>query len=235
MAKQTKGFRLQFKFWLDAEKADELELAETIEELKSERSFARTVRDGIRLIVALREKDVSVLHELFPWTADTVDTPKKPSDSGQGGSELKALRNEIANLRQSMLQAPTQPIIDITGDRPVAKSLNPADSNLDALLGGLDVKTASSSEDNKSNWNFAISSALAVFGNADSLPLEVIEYGLRTKRLQPHHVNNSKPSPRQKKQDKPTGNAKQIAGSDVAFMPPSIDDDYLDSFQISTG
>src|SRR5690606_30743823 len=64
---KRKNFRLRFTFWLDMTKPDEENIAETIDHLKAERSFVRTVRDGIRLICDLRAGRLDVLFELFPW------------------------------------------------------------------------------------------------------------------------------------------------------------------------
>ena len=58
--------RYQFCFWLDCDKDDELLIAEEIDTLKQERSFSKTIRDGIRLISDLRRGNVDVLLELFP-------------------------------------------------------------------------------------------------------------------------------------------------------------------------
>ena len=61
---------MKFTFWLDATKADEDELIDQIEILKQQRLFAKTIRDGIRLICDLRAGQVDVLFELFPWVED---------------------------------------------------------------------------------------------------------------------------------------------------------------------
>ena len=63
-------YRLRFVFWLDMLRSDELKLADKIELLKNERLFAKTIRDGIRLVVDLREGRVDVLRELFPWVLE---------------------------------------------------------------------------------------------------------------------------------------------------------------------
>lgn len=62
-----KSHRLMFRFWLDMFKPEEEELADTIELLKNERSFSKTIRDGIKLITNLRQGKLDVLFELFPW------------------------------------------------------------------------------------------------------------------------------------------------------------------------
>ncbi len=58
--------RYRFNFWLNSKNPDELQIAEEIENLKRIRLFAKTIRDGIRLICDLRRGSVAVLLELFP-------------------------------------------------------------------------------------------------------------------------------------------------------------------------
>jgi hypothetical protein len=65
-------FRLRFHFWLDMNKPEEAALAETIGELKSCRSFAQAVRQGIRLVVSLAQGDISVLELLFPQVVEGI-------------------------------------------------------------------------------------------------------------------------------------------------------------------
>ena len=62
-----KSRRLMFRFWLDIFKPEEAKIVDTIEDLKSDRSFTQTIRDGIRLICDLRDGKLDVLFELFPW------------------------------------------------------------------------------------------------------------------------------------------------------------------------
>ncbi len=59
--------RYRFSFWLDANKDDELLLAEEIDLLKRQRTYTSTIRNGIRLISDLRAGRLDVLFELFPW------------------------------------------------------------------------------------------------------------------------------------------------------------------------
>ena len=72
----TKRFRLRFTFWLDLQKADEAELAETIDALKQDRTFASTIRDGIRLIATCAPGGLDVLLRAVPV--------------GQGGASARA-------------------------------------------------------------------------------------------------------------------------------------------------
>lgn len=88
--------RIGYTFWLDLKKPQEEKLSDVIELLKNKRSFASTIRDGLRLIHDLREGRVDVLHELFPWTKIAMQSPAPPS----GNDDLK---KEIAFLTQLIL------------------------------------------------------------------------------------------------------------------------------------
>jgi hypothetical protein len=49
------------------EKDDEEQIADQIELLKNERLFTATIRQGIQLITSLRDGNLDVLFEFFPW------------------------------------------------------------------------------------------------------------------------------------------------------------------------
>lgn len=87
--------RLQYRFWLNADKDDELLLTAEIDRLKAERSFVGTIRDGIRLIIDLRQKRVGVLFELFPWIKSELPTPPEP--------DKDKLMREIEMMKQLLL------------------------------------------------------------------------------------------------------------------------------------
>ncbi|MBW1927483.1 MAG: hypothetical protein JRI35_09935 [Deltaproteobacteria bacterium] len=89
----TRRFRLKFTFWLDVSKSDEYELAEQVEELKEQRLFSQTIRDGIRLICDLRAGRTDILLALFPWIA---------SEFAPGVGEAE-LYQEIESLRELIL------------------------------------------------------------------------------------------------------------------------------------
>jgi hypothetical protein len=92
-------YRLRFTFWLDMLKPEELEIADQIEHLKNERSFANTIRDGIRLICDLRQGRVDVLFELFPWIKSEFIAVQPQETAGE-----KALKEQLKRLEKLMLQ-----------------------------------------------------------------------------------------------------------------------------------
>ncbi|MBZ0320110.1 MAG: hypothetical protein K8L91_27100 [Anaerolineae bacterium] len=67
--------RQQYLFWLDMNQPDDVALADKIAELKAQRKFAKTIRDGIRLIEDLRAGRLDVLLALFPWVTDHLKSP----------------------------------------------------------------------------------------------------------------------------------------------------------------
>jgi hypothetical protein len=76
-----KQFRKRVTFWLDFAKREEDSLGELIETLKEERKFAKTVRDGIRLICDLRAGKLDLLLELFPWVKTKLLTELEPHEN----------------------------------------------------------------------------------------------------------------------------------------------------------
>lgn len=64
--------RVQYRFWLDAMKDPEFEVAQEILLLKERRKFQTTIKNGLRLMIDLRAGRIDVLLELFPWVKDEV-------------------------------------------------------------------------------------------------------------------------------------------------------------------
>ena len=130
----TQRFRLRFTFWLDLHKAGEAELAETIDGLKHERSFASTIRDGIRLVCDLRAGRVDVLCELFPWVQEAlqpVSTAPVDARLQEQIARLEALLIAQGNVPiQSSNDAPSRsarksakPIVEVTASKASAETV----------------------------------------------------------------------------------------------------------------
>lgn len=100
-------YRLRFTFWLDMIKPDETVLADQIEQLKNERSFVRTIRDGIRLILDLRSGRTEVLFELFPWLKNDLSQPVTTIISTAPDT---GLHHQLERLEQLILQQGAVPI-----------------------------------------------------------------------------------------------------------------------------
>ena len=66
-SRPTSPHRIRFNFWLNMDKDEEEKIADQIEILKNQRQFTATIRDGIQLIMSLRNGNLDVLFDLFPW------------------------------------------------------------------------------------------------------------------------------------------------------------------------
>ena len=60
-------------FWLRKDKPDEAYLLDLVYYLKSKREFVRTIRDGLRLVYALRQREWDILFDMFPEFEADVD------------------------------------------------------------------------------------------------------------------------------------------------------------------
>lgn len=80
MKQGRKSFRLKFTFWLDDMRPDESDLITYIEELKAQRKFVTTIKQGLRLMRDLREGGVDVLFELFPHLKSRLAGPSDNSE-----------------------------------------------------------------------------------------------------------------------------------------------------------
>lgn len=101
--------RKEFKFWLYHDIAEDVKLMEYIAYLYASRQFARTIRNGLRLMWTLGQGDLSVLFELFPGIKSSLNSQYR-----EDIDELKRLIKENCN-------SSAQPILD----RPAIKTLLP--------------------------------------------------------------------------------------------------------------
>jgi hypothetical protein len=83
------------KFWLDMKHIDQQWIAEVVAELRKRRQLARTIREGIALVVTLRQGDLSVLDDLFPFVRETTRTPSPT----QASEQFNAILHELNELK----------------------------------------------------------------------------------------------------------------------------------------
>jgi hypothetical protein len=100
-------FRCQFRFWVDANKAEEYELGMALKDLTQKRQFLPTVHNALHLILDLRAGRTDVLIELFPWVVDSLKSVTPPRDSGELQRQISAA--VAAGLQQIMLELPAIP------------------------------------------------------------------------------------------------------------------------------
>lgn len=120
--------RREFKFWLFMDKHEESRLVEFIDYCKRKRSFARVVRDGIRLIWSLGEGNTDVLFELFPGLSAKlipVDALPPPPDTDRLERELADIKKLI--IEQGVIPPPPK-------EYPQMKSTNTIGGDKKILL-----------------------------------------------------------------------------------------------------
>lgn len=229
MPKKRKRF--QFKFWLDWLKPTEQALAERLEDLRLARKLAPTIRNALRLFFDLSDGKTDVLKELFPWVLETrQDTPQaqQGSENGNNGDSgqderIKALEATIASQQRTIDQLtiinqnPQYNAPTTTEPRKLTSGKPDLPSDL------LEVTQAKADARNKSNWNFMIASALQVYGNFDSLPPEIIRYGVETKRIPADKLPKNLDKVRVPYLEK-ENEIKTLAGGDMSFTAPTFDD-----------
>lgn len=89
--------RNMVRFWLDMRKDDESFLHEFVQDLKSQRLFAATIRNALLLIYDLREGRVDMLLEMFPFVREAVRAADSGSDDGQ-----KEIHRRLDGIEQWM-------------------------------------------------------------------------------------------------------------------------------------
>lgn len=92
--------RRGFNFLLYQDIDMEQVLTDFILRLKKERKYVTTLKNGLRLMGSLMQKDLSVLDELFPWVRSEIAA--SVSKKGSGDSDLE---RQIAELKQMMLES----------------------------------------------------------------------------------------------------------------------------------
>ena len=109
--------RIMFRFWLDDSKEDENALIGEVGELKANRKFTETIRQGIELITDLRNGSLRVLFDLFPYvkaefleymqslnSAETSQIDKERQQLDAYKAELEAYRQELDERYQQLEQ-----------------------------------------------------------------------------------------------------------------------------------
>ena len=132
-------YRIQHKFWLDVDRDEEAAINDEVVYLKKRRSFAATIRDGIRLMADLRRGNLDVLLELFPWVRAEIAEDTLSRVGGNGG-ETAAIQRQLQALEKLLMSqnngALMAPVASQAGPKPmnVVKMPAPVDDDLDGLL-----------------------------------------------------------------------------------------------------
>src|SRR5690606_7706773 len=145
-------YRTLHKFWLDLNTIADANLNDCIDNLKRYRMFTPTIRDGIRLVVSLRERSFDVLFELFPWVCDWLENEIERRVSARvmdRAGDIDDMKLQLAKL-EALLLTP-QPT---AGQGPKAMSIptipGPADDDDDVQL----VVTKAKGSNGQASMNF---------------------------------------------------------------------------------
>lgn len=162
--------RRRFFFWLDDDKDDEQSIIEMVKNLKHNRQFTATIRDGIRLVNDLRQGKTDVLLELFPWVLEGQKTLVP--------YEIIDFREQVNRMEQLLQHqhTVTSPVQVTRTER----SLLQAQSE-DDLLADLEITKAKSDEN--ATYNMILSSLGMGIIKIEDLHAEVIEYAIKKGRL----------------------------------------------------
>lgn len=165
-------------------------LTDFIVRLKKERKYVTVLRNGLRLMGSLMEKDLSVLDELFPWVRESIlasapktEPPRAPDDDNL---ERVAARAAILAAQQVVMNMPSLP-----ATTPVAAPLKPSTNTL-----GKSVQfTAAPSEDDDDGDTLVIKTSekkplafenmLASLGKADDRAARLYEERLAAGLIDP--------------------------------------------------
>ena len=99
---KDKRTRCQYRFWLDVTKAEEKNLYDQVQALKTARSFSTYVRDGLRLMISLSAGETDVLLELFPWVGKELGAGHVV-EKNASASQMQELQGQVKYLEQLIL------------------------------------------------------------------------------------------------------------------------------------
>lgn len=104
MKQDKKSFRVRHDFWLDVVRPDQHEISEYLEDMKHQRLFSKTIRDGVRLIRDLRAGNVDVLCELFPMIGERLQPKGQTAELAALVEQFKAMmtQNQVMGMPSPM-------------------------------------------------------------------------------------------------------------------------------------
>jgi len=93
--------RKRFEFWLNDQREEDWFVFELINKLKKpsrgQGQFTRAIREGLRLWVSLRDGQIDVLLELFPWVREAI-AKSAPAPVISGGGQLEEIKGLLEML-----------------------------------------------------------------------------------------------------------------------------------------
>lgn len=105
---QDKRNRIQFRFWLDANKPEQAEMGDKLDRMKADKnkSFAAFIRNAIRLMLSLMAGETIVLVELFPHVVEAIRADATPT-AGDSLEAIvrRAIKDEIGQRELTPIEA----------------------------------------------------------------------------------------------------------------------------------
>ncbi len=130
--KKERRVRRQYKFWLNLVSDHEYAIAEQIEFLKRSRLFVGAVRDGLRLLISLRQGRADVLRELFPNIEEILGLSKiEPPPSSTPDNDIRGELEELKLLIRGRIDGylPPSDIVAAPPLKPYRGDLPPKPAN----------------------------------------------------------------------------------------------------------
>src|SRR5258705_13932405 len=91
--------RKRFEFWLNDQRQEDWLVYELIGRLKKpskgQGQFTRAIREGIRLWASLRDGQIDVLLELFPWVREALTKPTAITSVPSGAGQLDEIKSML--------------------------------------------------------------------------------------------------------------------------------------------
>lgn len=175
-----KRYRFMFKFWLDIKKDDEADLVAYVAYLKQERSFARTVRQGLALIKELRQGKTDLLFQLFP---DLKEQLQQPAPAPELMPPVDDIRDHLQRLEALLISGRPEKTALAHPEPlqlpPETKGKTGRSSQTDDSL-NFEITVARSKENPA--YNIMLSMA-KLNGTLLDLPRVVLEYGLENGKI----------------------------------------------------
>lgn len=119
--------RRGFQFALYQDLPMEQILTDFIVQLKKERKYVTTLKNGLRLMGSLMQRDLSVLDELFPFVREAILASAQKAEPTPSSGDLERLAERAAQLaaQQVVMQMPSLP-----ATTPVAAPFKPSTGTL---------------------------------------------------------------------------------------------------------
>lgn len=162
----------QFRFILNVANTQDAELSEIIRDLKSHRSFTKSIRIGVRLFWSLRNGKTDYLIQEFPWLIEHFESSLTDVQEQLSRIESKLADPELLQALQEQQKRQAKESATLQADK---STLTPP-QEIDIAM------NASPKNDDNPTYNMMLS-IIGINGNLFDLPIEILEDGVTNERL----------------------------------------------------